>query len=158
MLACKMGIPGLHSLGSGKSQRWQVYHCKRYLGVFHDFKLAVAAKAAAMNISSAELMRQGSTAIASRDKPSKFVGVTKVIKNDKVYWQAWAPRHSGGKAGYVGIATSAKRAADLLEHHIGEPPAKKKRNQWFDHERQHEHFQALILNLDFVFGTPMEIL
>ena len=82
--------------------------------MFHDFKLAVAAKAAAMNISSAELMRRGSQSIDSRDEPSKYIGVTKVVKNDKVYWQAWAPRSSVDSARYVGIAKSAKRAADLL--------------------------------------------
>ena len=99
-----------------------------------------------MHMSPAELMKKakGVSMKPAREEPSKYTGVTKVMKGSKVYWQAWAARSNGEKAGYVGVASTAKRAADLLEEHVGTPPAKKSRSDWFDVERQRQHFRALM--------------
>ena len=53
-----MRFAGIHALGSGDSHRWQVYHAKKYQGVFYKFEDAVAAKASAMNITPAELKKR----------------------------------------------------------------------------------------------------
>ena len=64
-----MRFAGIHALGSGDSHRWQVYHAKKYQGVFYKFEDAVAAKASAMNITPAELKKR--IEICGRDKGCK---------------------------------------------------------------------------------------
>ena len=139
-----MKIVGVCSLGSGDSQRWQVYHAKMYFGTFRHHKDAIAAKAAAMDISTEALIERSGSTRSSCEEPSQYVGVTRVVKGNKEFWQAWAPRSCGPRAGYVGTATSAKRAAALLEDHLGKPPEKKHKSTWFDCDRQVEHFKALM--------------
>ena len=114
--------------------------------MFKSLNDAVAAKAKAMQVDPKVLLKrfQGTRKKLGREEPPKYRGVTRVQKVSGVYWQAWAPRSCGRKAG---------RAADFLEH-VGEPPTKKHRHDWFDVERQRQHFKALMKIYTHKDGHP----